>query len=81
MRQKMSMFESIRQGLQEAIDFAEGKPVKAVSPPDVKAVREHVGMKGNLLALRGKVDIAAGWQSLRQMEIEEEKTIPDGDSE
>lgn len=79
----MSMFESIRQGLQEAIDFAEGKPkpVKAVSPPDVKAVREHVGMKGNLLALRGKVDIAVGWQSLRQMEIEEEKTIPDGDSE
>ncbi len=44
----MSMFESIRQGLQDAIDFAEGKPVKAVvhdvSPPDVKAVREHVGM-------------------------------------
>ncbi len=44
----MSMFESIRQGLQEAIDFAEGKPVKAivhdVSSPDVKAVREHVGM-------------------------------------
>lgn len=77
----MSMFESIRQGLQEAIDFAEGKPFKAVSPPDVKAVREHVGMKGNLLALRGKVAIAAGWQSLRQMEIEEEKTIPDGDSE
>lgn len=52
----MSMFESIRQGLQEAIDFAEGKPVKAVSPPDVKAVREHVGMKGNLLALRGNGD-------------------------
>jgi DNA-binding transcriptional regulator YiaG len=44
----MSMFESIRQGLQEAIDFAEGKPVKAlvhnVSAPDVKALREHVGM-------------------------------------
>jgi hypothetical protein len=44
--EKMSMFESIRQGLQEAIDFAEGKPVKAivhdVSSPDVmKAVREH----------------------------------------
>ena len=26
----MSIFESIRQGLQEAIDFAEGKPVKAI---------------------------------------------------
>jgi len=44
----MSMFESIRQGLQEAIDFSAGKPVKAVAhdaaPPDVEAVREHVGM-------------------------------------
>ncbi len=44
----MSMFESILQGLHEAIDFAEGKPVKAlvhnVSAPDVKALREHVGM-------------------------------------
>lgn len=47
-QRKMSMFESIRQGLQEAVDFAEGKSVKAVvhdlSPPDVKAVHEHVGM-------------------------------------
>ncbi|HSN24316.1 MAG TPA: hypothetical protein VLS45_09170 [Methylomicrobium sp.] len=44
----MRMFESLRQGLREAVDFADGKPVKAVvhdvSPPDVKAVREHVGM-------------------------------------
>jgi putative transcriptional regulator len=44
----MSMFESIRQGLQEAVDLAEGKPIEAVvhelSPLDVKAVREHVGM-------------------------------------
>jgi putative transcriptional regulator len=43
-----SAFESIRQGLREAVDFAQGKPVKAVvhevTPPDVKAVREHVGM-------------------------------------
>ena len=42
------MVESIRQGLQEAVAFAEGKPVEAVvhelSPLDVKAVREHVGM-------------------------------------
>ncbi len=47
-KQEMSIVESIRQGLQEAIDFAEGKPVKAivhdVSSPDVKAVREHVGL-------------------------------------
>jgi putative transcriptional regulator len=43
-----SAFESIQQGLREAIDFAEGKPVKAivheVSAMDVKAIREHVGM-------------------------------------
>ncbi|MCP4399681.1 MAG: helix-turn-helix domain-containing protein [bacterium] len=43
-----SAFESIQQGLREAIDFAEGKPVKAivyeVSPLDVKAIRHHVGM-------------------------------------
>jgi putative transcriptional regulator len=43
-----SMFESIQKGLREAIDFAEGKPIKAVvhdiSPLDVKEVREHVGM-------------------------------------
>jgi putative transcriptional regulator len=41
-------FESIQQGLREAIDFAQGKSVKAVvhtvQQPDVKAVREHVGM-------------------------------------
>lgn len=47
-QRKMRMFESIRQGLQEAIDFAEWKSVKAVvhdlSPPDGKAVHEHVGM-------------------------------------
>lgn len=51
----MRMFESIRQGLQDAVDFAEGKPVKAVvhdvSPPDVKTVHEHVG-KNLRLALR-----------------------------
>ena len=43
-----SAFESIQQGLREAVDFAKGKPVKAVvhevSPLDVKAVREHIGM-------------------------------------
>ncbi len=43
-----SVFESMQQGLREAVDFAKRKPVKAVvhevTPPDVKAVREHVGM-------------------------------------
>jgi putative transcriptional regulator len=42
------VFESIRQGLQEAIEHAEGKPVKAIvhkpEPVNVKAIREKVGM-------------------------------------
>lgn len=41
-------FESIKQGLQEAIEHAEGKPVKVgVHKPesvDVKAIRQKVGM-------------------------------------
>jgi putative transcriptional regulator len=41
-------FESIRKGLQEAIEHAEGKPVKAIvhkpESVDVKAIREKVGM-------------------------------------
>ena len=41
-------FESIQQGLREDVDFAQKKPVKAVvhevTPPDVKAVRKHIGM-------------------------------------
>jgi putative transcriptional regulator len=41
-------FESIKQGLQEAIEHAKGKPVKAtvhrLNSIDVKAIREKVGM-------------------------------------
>lgn len=41
-------FESIQQGLREAVDFAQEKSAKAVvhevTPPDVKAVRKHIGM-------------------------------------
>ena len=41
-------FDSIKQGLTEAIDFAQGKTSKAVvhefSPIDVKAIREKIGM-------------------------------------
>jgi putative transcriptional regulator len=40
-------FESIKQGLTEAIEFAQGKPTKAVvhtfSPVDVKAIRKKIG--------------------------------------
>ena len=41
-------YESMKQGLIEAIDFAQGKATKAIihrfSSVDVKAVREQVGM-------------------------------------
>lgn len=49
-----SAFSSIKQGLSEAIDFAERKPVKAVvhefGPLDVKKVRAQVGMSQNEFA-------------------------------
>ncbi|ADE16503.1 helix-turn-helix domain protein [Nitrosococcus halophilus Nc 4] len=42
------VFKSIKQGLQEAIEHVEGKPVKAIvhkpESVDVKAIREKVGM-------------------------------------
>lgn len=41
-------FESIKDGLQEAIAHAQGKPIKAkiheIGPMDVKAIRSNVGM-------------------------------------
>jgi len=41
-------FDSIKQGLTEAIDYAKGKPNKAVvhkfTPVDVKAIRKKVAM-------------------------------------
>lgn len=41
-------FDSIRQGLTEAIEFAQGKPSKAIvhefEPIDIKAVRAQIGM-------------------------------------
>jgi len=41
-------FSSIKQGLTEAIEFAEGKPSEAVvhefAPIDIKAVRSKIGM-------------------------------------
>lgn len=62
-QRKMSMFESIRQGLQEAIDFAEGgqQQIKAIVHNQVAQ-----GMKEKLLPLRGKMGIAPDWQSLQQ---------------
>lgn len=42
------VFESIKQGLTEAIEFTEGKPTKAIvhefTPIDIKALRAKVGM-------------------------------------
>ncbi|MCS5587592.1 MAG: helix-turn-helix domain-containing protein [Porticoccaceae bacterium] len=47
-------FSSIKQGLEEAIDFANGKVGKAVvhkfSSVDVKAIRAQVGMSQNEFA-------------------------------
>jgi len=41
-------FESIKQGLSEAIEFSQGKTKQAVvhefSPVDVKAIRKRIGM-------------------------------------
>lgn len=41
-------FESMKQGLIEAMNFAQGKPTQAIvhtfSPVDVKAVRAQIGM-------------------------------------
>ncbi len=43
-----TLFESIQQGLNEAIEFTENKSSKAVvhsvSPVDIKAIRKNVGM-------------------------------------
>lgn len=43
-----SVFESIKQGLEEAVEFAKGKKGKAVvhefSPVDVKNIRSKIGM-------------------------------------
>ena len=44
-------FESIKQGLDEALEFSKGKIVKAVvhefSPVDVKKISEQIGMTQN----------------------------------
>jgi len=47
-------FDSIKQGLEEALDFSKGKKTKAVvhdiSPVDVKNIRHKVGMSQNEFA-------------------------------
>lgn len=52
--QMSNTFASIKQGLQEAIDYSEGKLKKAVvhefSPLDVKEIRAKVGMSQNEFA-------------------------------
>ncbi len=41
-------FESIREGLTEAIEFAQGEPTEVIvhelTPPDIKAIRTKIGM-------------------------------------
>jgi len=47
-------FDSIKQGLEEALDFSKGKKAKAIvhefSPVDVKNIRNKVGMSQNEFA-------------------------------
>ena len=47
-------FDSIKQGLEEALDFSKGKKTKAIvhkfSPVDVKNIRNKVGMSQNEFA-------------------------------
>ncbi len=49
-----SAFDSIKQGLEEALEFSKGKKRKAVvhkfSPIDVKNVRANIGMSQNEFA-------------------------------
>lgn len=46
-----AVFENIKQGLEEAIDFSKGKNTKAVvhniKPDDIKKIRVRVGMSQN----------------------------------
>ena len=47
-------FDSIKQGLEEALEFSKGKKTKAIvhefSPVDVKNIRNRVGMSQNEFA-------------------------------
>ena len=47
-------FDSIKQGLEEALDFSKGKPTKAIvhefTPLDVKNIRAKIGMTQNEFA-------------------------------
>lgn len=49
-----SAFESIKQGLEEAVEFSKGKKGKAIvhefSPVDVKNLRSKIGMSQNEFA-------------------------------
>ena len=61
-----SAFSSIKQGLEEAIEFAEGKPSKAVihefSPIDIKAIRARLGMSQNEFAAAISVSTLRHWE-------------------
>ena len=52
--QMTNVFDSIKQGLEEAVDFSEGRKRKAVvhefTPVDVKNIRAMVGMSQNEFA-------------------------------
>lgn len=55
-------FDSIKKGLNEAIDHAAGKPVKAVvhdlTPLDIKDIRDNVGMSQSEFATAFGISVA-----------------------
>lgn len=55
-------FDSIKQGLNEAIDHATGKGVKAIihdiTPLDVKDIRKNIGMSQDKFAMAFGISVA-----------------------
>jgi len=68
----MSAYESIMQGLNEAIAHAQGKDVGArvhtIEVPDVKAIREELGLSQQAFAKAYRIPLATlkGWEQGRR---------------
>jgi putative transcriptional regulator len=68
----MSAYESIMQGLNEALAHAQGKDVGArvhvIEVPDVKAIREELGLSQQAFARAYRIPLATlkGWEQGRR---------------
>lgn len=68
----MSAYESIMQGLNEALAHAQGKDVGArvhvIEVPDVKAIREELGLSQQEFAKAYRIPLATlkGWEQGRR---------------